>query len=109
MEEKSKKKIITEFESDLAGIEKEAKIPKEIIQEKLAKWFIRNTISAGLIIYFWKYLWVQKSLFVVVPLSLISLGMILFYNYFVRKRLASAQKSIEKLEEVFEKKEEEPG
>ncbi len=106
MEEKSNYKIVREFETDLADIDKSSKIPKEIIQEKFVKWLIRNTISAGLIIYFWKYEWVQLSLYVVIPLSLISLITIVGYNYFVGWRMAKAQKSLRKLEEVLEKNEE---
>ena len=94
MEEKSTNKIVNEFETDLANIEKSSKIPKEIIQEKFVKWLIRNTISTGLIIYFWEYEWVQLSLFVVIPLSLISLIMILGYNYFVKWRITRGEKSI---------------
>jgi len=100
-----KNKIVEEFEEDLSGIERESKIPKEVIQEKLVKWFIRNTISAGLIIFFWKYEWVHKALFVVIPLSLFSLTMILGYNYFVGRRIAKAKRSIGRLEETFDDKE----
>ena len=107
MKEKPNNKIVEEFETDLADIEKSAKIPKEIIQEKFVKWLIRFTISAGLIVYFWKYNWVQKSLYVVIPLSLASLIMILGYNYFVKWRITRGGKSKRKLEEVLKKEVEE--
>ncbi len=38
--------------------------------------FIRETLTVALYIIFWKYAWVRWSLYVVVPLVLLNLGML---------------------------------
>ncbi len=55
-------------------------------KKKLIRWFIRTFIATILYVIFWKYQWVQWSLWVYVPMNLMGLALILFLPKVLKKR-----------------------
>lgn len=69
-------------------------------RRKLIRWAIRQMLTAILYFAFWDAApWVPKTLWFVIPLAILSLLSIVGYNWFLERKLRSAQAKIDTLEE----------
>jgi hypothetical protein len=100
MQEKSN--INQDLQNELDAIRQTAFISPAERKKKLIMWGVRNLLSVGLIWYFWDVWWMKYALWIIVPLSLLSLGMILFYNKMVSSRLERAQGTVDDLEKTIQ-------
>lgn len=105
MQEKSN--VSQNLQNELDAIRQEALMSEGQRKKKLMMWVVRNILTVGLVWYFWEATWMKYALWVIIPLSLLSLGMILFYNKIVSGRLERAQKTVDDLEETIQKAREE--
>lgn len=105
MEEKSN--VSQDLQNELDAIRQEAFMSDAQRKKKLMMWGVRNLLSVALIWYFWEVSWMKYALWIIIPLSLLSLGMILFYNKIVSNRLERAQGTVDNLEETIQKVREE--
>ncbi|MFT4761999.1 MAG: hypothetical protein ACI9XO_003316 [Paraglaciecola sp.] len=104
---KEKSNVSQDLQNELDAIHQEAFMSEAQRKKKLMMWGIRNLLSAALIWYFWEATWMKYALWVIIPLSLLSLGMILFYNKIVSSRLERAQGKVDSLEETIQSAREE--
>jgi hypothetical protein len=93
---------VNELQRELDNISEGALLSPEIIRKKLIMWVIRNAISVFLIWYFWDHWFMKYALWIIIPLSLFSLISIVGFNYFVKRKLAKTQKSVDLLSNVIE-------
>jgi cell division protein FtsW (lipid II flippase) len=76
-------------------------------KRKLILWLIRNSILVVLYILFWKYEWVRWSLYVTVPLAMLSLMTIVFVPYLLRRKLENTKRKIVETENLLDNIEDE--
>ena len=85
------------FKEDLHEVSEAEVLSKTYVRKKLLFWFIRAVLSVILYIIFWKYEWVRWSLFLTVPVSLISLLLIVLGPYLLRRKIRKLEKRIDQL------------
>ena len=108
MEEKSNN-MAGEMRDELAKIEAEFVMSPTQRRRKLIRWAIRQMLTVVLYYFFWNaHPWVPKSLWVVVPLALMSFFSIYSYNWLMKRKLRKTAGSIDRLDEVLKRPEEEP-
>lgn len=104
---KQENNVSQDLQNELNEIREGAMMSDAQRKKKLMMWGIRNLLSAGLVWYFWEISWMKYALWIIIPLSLLSLGMILFYNQLVSRRLEKAQGKVDNLEETIQNAREE--
>lgn len=105
MQEKSN--VGQDLQNELDAIRQAASMSPAERKKKLIMWGVRNLLSVGLIWYFWDIWWMKYALWIIIPLSLLSLGMILFYNKMVNSRLERAEGKVDDLEKTIQEAREE--
>jgi len=87
------------FKRELEQASTNTILDPEYKKKKLALWAIRNAFSVVFYIVFWKYSsWLRGSLYLTLPLSLLSLLAILAMPYFLKRKIASAKLRIQETE-----------
>lgn len=71
-------------------------------KRKLLMWFVRVVILALMYAIFWEHRWVQKSLYVVVPLNVLSLLAIVFIPYMIKRKIAKTKAHLESVDQSYE-------
>lgn len=98
-----------EMREELANIENEVLLSPSKRRGKLIRWAIRQMFTAILYYFFWNaHPWVPKSLWVVVPLALMSFFSIFSFNWFMKRKLRKAAGSVDRLDEALKQMKEEP-
>ena len=108
MEENSNK-TVEELREEMAKVEAEFALSPSKRRGKLIRWAIRQMFTAVLYYFLWDaHPWVPKSLWVVVPLAILSFVSIFSFNWLMNRKLRKAAASVDRLEQVLKHKEEEP-
>ncbi len=92
-----------EMRAELAQIESEfSPMTPGQRRGKLIRWTIRQMLTVILYYFLWDaYPWVPKSLWVVVPLALLSLVTILASDWLIQRKFRKARAGIDKMEKAF--------
>ena len=108
MEENSNK-TVEELREEMAKAEAEFLLSPSKRRGKLIRWAIRQMFTAVLYYFLWDaHPWVPKSLWVVVPLAILSFVSIFSFNWLMKRKLRKAAASVDRLEQVLKHTEEEP-
>mgnify|MGYP000013409438 CR=1 FL=1 len=108
MEENSNK-TVEELREEMAKVEAEFALSPSKRRGKLIRWAIRQMFTAVLYYFLWDaHPWVPKSLWVVVPLAMLSFVSIFSFNWLMKRKLRKAAASVDRLEQVLKHQEEEP-
>lgn len=108
MEENSNK-TVEELREEMAKVEAEFALSPSKRRGKLIRWAIRQMFTAVLYYFLWDaHPWVPKSLWVVVPLAMLSFVSIFSFNWLMKRKLRKAASSVDRLEQVLKHPEEEP-
>ena len=99
--------IADEMRQEAANIEAEFMMPAAVRRKKLIRWAVRQGVAVFLYVILWdKHPWVPLSLWVAVPLAVLSLAAVLLYNPFLKWRLRKAQGTFQQLDDALESTEE---
>lgn len=93
----NKEDLRKELQAEMEELKKQNLIPQSEVRHKIIMWLIRNSIAAGLIWYFWDHPWMTYALWIIIPLSLLSLGLTLSFNTLVSRKLERTQRKIDQL------------
>lgn len=66
------------------------------LRSRWIRLIIRETITVALYIIFWKYEWVRWSLWVVVPLILLNLGLLCLLTWGLPRKIKLLQNSLDR-------------
>jgi cell division protein FtsW (lipid II flippase) len=99
---KNNEALSESFENELANIQNKTLLNAEYRKRKLILWVIRTIILVILYVIFWKYNWVKKSLYFTIPLSTLSLLMILVAPYLIKRKIERTKQKINEAEELVE-------
>jgi hypothetical protein len=80
------------FKRELEQASTNTILDPEYKKKKLVLWAIRNAFSVVFYVVFWKYSsWLRVSLYLTLPLSLLSLFAILAMPYILKRKIARAK------------------
>lgn len=98
---KDNETIRESFKRELEQAAKSPILDPAYRKKKLVLWAIRTTISVVLYILFWKHTWVQWSLLLTIPLSLLSLFIITGMPYLLERKMKRINKKIEDTDKLM--------
>jgi len=104
---KNENNVTQDLQNELTEIRQEAMMSDAQRKKKLMMWGVRNLLSAGLVWYFWEATWMKYALWIIIPLSFLSLRIILLYIQLASRRLEKAQGKIDNIEETIQNAREE--
>lgn len=106
-EQESRREDIREsFDKELESVSQNTVLSPAYKKRKIIFWIVRTSIAAVLYVIFWEHEWVRWSLWIVAPLSILSLAAIFAMEYFLKKKIERVHKKLEEVENVAK---EEPG
>ncbi len=86
------------IQQDFDEMRKNEIFTPEYKRARLRAWGIRTLLSVALYAIFWKYAWVRWSLWVSVPLTVLSLVMVIGMPYLLKRRLEKFEKEMKEIE-----------
>ena len=89
------------FEKEFANIQNNAIFKPEYRKRKLLFWAFRTIVLIILYVIFWEYNWVRKSLYFTIPLSTLSLLMIVVSPYLIKKKIERTKLKIEEADQLL--------
>ncbi|CAM3465206.1 hypothetical protein FLLO111716_12335 [Flavobacterium longum] len=91
-----------QFDDELASASSHPVLRPGYQKRKLLMWFVRVVILALMYAIFWEHRWVPKTLYVVVPLNVLSLLAIMVIPYMIKRKIEKTKAHLESVDQSYD-------